>query len=442
MLIKAVAVAAITSGVFFAPTSFAADSNLPRYLVNGNFSYPNKSIFDGNERSYIGNNMAQWIYINPDNSTVFKSAQYGSNPQQTSHPLTSFSKQKFAWRSNQKPSNGFPAGIVELQLSNKENTNKAPQQYAEIVSEKTDYAIYQDIATAGGVTLKWRLDHAPLGGNYTEGNHMQVLIGEPGHETAQDATRITNNGSADKIGETSKTIATSYVGKEFAPWETYSGQYTVPGNGDKTIRFTFKALDISGYSNGNIVDNISFSYEVSLNYAKNDKDVAGSTTATTGLAGDYITVAQNHYTKPGHKFTGWSTEPNGNGETYQPGEKIKTDKPLTLYAQWSKVDTPLVPLTPAQPIVPTEPIESTKPIEPAQTTPSDQPTQRSGAKDKTLDEGKDSNYSNLANQKQNVPGVPNTSSGQPPIIAQAIITLGAAGLLSILVAAVSTKSKN
>ena len=83
---------------------------------------------------------------------------------------------------------GLPANMVEMQQKKDDG-----QRYAEIVAESDQYAIYQDICARGGTTLVWQIDHAPRGGNYTGGDEIQVIIGEPGNERVQIATRKTNN---------------------------------------------------------------------------------------------------------------------------------------------------------------------------------------------------------------------------------------------------------
>lgn len=137
-------------------------------------------------------------------------------------------------------------------------------QFAEIVSELGEYAIYQDVSVQPGEHLSWSLKHAPRG--YTgqrDADQMQVLIGPPGHETVSPATRLTSNGTG-KVGETSDTITTyANANRDFHPWETYTGTYLVP-DGVTKVRFTFKGLTKSSATHdkfvrsGNLIDDVSF----------------------------------------------------------------------------------------------------------------------------------------------------------------------------------------
>lgn len=44
-----------------------------------------------------------------------------------------------------------------------------------------------------------------------------------------------------------------------------------------------------------------------------------------------------HFTRPGYKFIGWNTEPDGNGTAYAPDSTIQLTEPMTtLYAQWQR----------------------------------------------------------------------------------------------------------
>ena len=44
-----------------------------------------------------------------------------------------------------------------------------------------------------------------------------------------------------------------------------------------------------------------------------------------------------HFTRPGYKFIGWNTEPDGTGTAYPPNSTIQLTEPMTtLYAQWKR----------------------------------------------------------------------------------------------------------
>lgn len=240
-----------------------AAKTLPDHIVNGDFEYPSIA---GHATGKIMDGYAWWAYILPDEGA--------SQTDQRKAPktITEFDANRFGWKSLTLAVNGFHAGTVELQRDVKGDT--PGMQFAEIVSELGEYAIYQDVSVQPGEHLSWSLKHAPRG--YTgqrNADQMQVLIGPPGHETVSPATRVTSNGTG-RIGETDTTITThATADRRFHPWETYTGTYLVP-DGVTVVRFTFRALtygDTSGSKtrSGNLVDDISFGATYPLTYDGN-----------------------------------------------------------------------------------------------------------------------------------------------------------------------------
>ena len=135
---------------------------------------------------------------------------------------------------------------------------------------------------------KWSLKHASLDSSHLD--KMSVIIGEPGKETAQEATRTTANGHGDKRGKVGTVISTKVsnpempAGNKFqegahtGQWETYTGTYIATGT---VTRFAFRSVE--GYSawDGNLLDDISFSKAYKLTYDKNASDATGSVPSDT-----------------------------------------------------------------------------------------------------------------------------------------------------------------
>lgn len=69
----------------------------------------------------------------------------------------------------------------------------------------------------------------------------------------------------------------------------------------------------------------------------------GSVGSISGSYGQEVTVPQNGFTRYGYTFSGWNTQANGRGTSYQPDAKIadlgqKYDgQRVTLYAQWTPI---------------------------------------------------------------------------------------------------------
>lgn len=245
-------------------------SNLPDHLVNGNFEYPVKSDMPVNDGNF-------WYISQNDGSYFANGTVLGKR-----YKLPEgFDKAKFAWHSTQTGDTYYPdlerADDVQVDY-----TADGTNHYSEISAAQSGATIYQDVATVPGVMYKWSLKHASLDSSHLD--KMSVIIGEPGKETAQEATRTTANGHGDKLGKVGTVISTKVsnpempAGNKFqegahtGQWETYTGTYIATGT---VTRFAFRSVE--GYSawDGNLLDDISFSKAYKLTYDKNASDASG-----------------------------------------------------------------------------------------------------------------------------------------------------------------------
>ena len=239
-------------------------SNLPDHLVNGTFDYRGNEIINENQRVYGRHDTTYLAIINAKTGVI-------GNPLHSK--LDNWDSGKFGWRSNDDTNGG---AAVEVQRRNHTPyPTDAGNVWGEIAAAKRGKYIYQDIATTPGVMYKWSLKHASR--NAGQDDSMQVMIGEPGAEAVQEATRTTSNGT-DKVGETSTTITTHGTAQD-GRWETYTGDYLATST---TTRFTFRSVrDSNGQgldftAEGNCVDDLSFDKAYKLSYDKNSSDATGS----------------------------------------------------------------------------------------------------------------------------------------------------------------------
>lgn len=236
-------------------------SNLPDHLVNGTFDYRGNEIINENQRVY-----GDTTYL------AIISAKTGVIGNPLHSKLDNWDSGKFGWRSNDDTAG---ADTVEVQRRNHTPyPTNAGNVWGEIAAAKRGKYIYQDIATTPGVVYKWSLKHASR--NADQDDSMQVMIGEPGAEAVQEATRTTSNGT-DKVGEKSTTITTHGTAQD-GRWETYTGDYLATST---TTRFTFRSVrDSNGQgldftAEGNCVDDLSFDKAYRLSYDKNASDATG-----------------------------------------------------------------------------------------------------------------------------------------------------------------------
>lgn len=286
-------------------------NNLPDHIVNGGFDYPSVPSWTGLAGSSSNKNNKGKLFatINPG------TGKYGSGcaMSTTGRAIPNWNKSSFAWNSTQGdthyPGMSCEAGNVELNYDSVHHN-----QFAELTADQQGTAIYQDVKVTPGTMMTWSLKHSSATSAYVD--KMQVMIGEPYKETAQEATRIASE-NGNKVGEKMTTISTPTTSDraDNKKWDTYSGTYLVP-DGVTTVRFTFKSVASAEWYSGNDLDDIEFSRSYKLTYDKNSSDAAGevpsnqrgkeNTTqpAKTKTNGTVKTVADTNASLPDHLVNG------------------------------------------------------------------------------------------------------------------------------------------
>lgn len=249
-------------------TATADTSSLPDHLINGTFDYPT---CPGGKASCDVDPTTGWGGFYKDFGGDNKFA-----------PIDNWDRSKFGWDSDQEgmrpdqqpTSHQKLQHCVQLGHANNNNGQKV-NRYAEIIAETPTGAIYQDIATVPGVMYRWTLKHASASTSHADS--MAVMIGDPGKETAQEATRTTVNGYGDKLGKVGTTITTKGPG---AAWETYTGTYIATST---VTRFTYRSLqgDTKLLHTGNWIDDVSFDKAYKLTYDANSSDASGQVSSDT-----------------------------------------------------------------------------------------------------------------------------------------------------------------
>lgn len=253
----------------------AADgtNNLPDHIVNGSFDHPSIPSWTtlAGSTSNKFNKGKLFATINPG------TGKYGSGcaMSTTGRPIPNWNRSSFAWSSTQGDTH-YPiyggldceAGNVELNYDSVHHN-----QFGELTADQQGTAIYQDVKVTPGTMMTWSLKHSSATSAYVD--KMQVMIGEPYKETAQEATRIASE-NGNKVGEKMTTISTPTTSDraDNKKWDTYSGTYLVP-DGVTTVRFTFKSVASAEWYSGNDLDDIEFSRSYRLTYDKNSSDAAG-----------------------------------------------------------------------------------------------------------------------------------------------------------------------
>lgn len=289
-----------------------AANGLPEQIVNGGFDYPSVPSWTALPESASNkfNKGKLFATINPG------TGKYGSGcaMSTTGRAIPNWNRLNFAWSSTQGDTHysggmSCEAGNVELNYDSVHHN-----QFAELTADQQGTAIYQDVKVTPGTMMKWSLKHSSTTSAYVD--KMQVMIGEPYKETAQEATRIASE-NGNKVGEKMTTISTPTTSDraDNKKWDTYSGTYLVP-DGVTTVRFTFKSVASAEWYSGNDLDDIEFSRSYKLTYDKNASDATGKVPsnqrgkentvqpAESKTTGNVKTVADNTSNLPDHLVNG------------------------------------------------------------------------------------------------------------------------------------------
>lgn len=264
-----IATATLGTGATGTVTATADTSSLPDHLINGTFDYPT---CPGGKAACDVDPTTGWGGFYKD---------FGGDNKFAS--IDNWDRSKFGWDSDQEgmrpdqqpTSHQKLQHCVQLGHANNNNNGQKVNRYAEIIAETPTGAIYQDIATVPGVMYRWTLKHASASTSHADS--MAVMIGDPGKETAQEATRTTVNGYGDKLGKVGTTITTKGPG---AAWETYTGTYIATST---VTRFTYRSLqgDTKLLHTGNWIDDVSFDKAYKLTYDANSSDASGQVPSDT-----------------------------------------------------------------------------------------------------------------------------------------------------------------
>lgn len=274
-------------------------NNLPDHIVNGSFDYPSVPSWTGlaGSSSNKNNKGKRFATINPS------TGKYGSGcaMSTTGKAIPNWNRSSFAWNSTQGdahyPVVSCEAGNVELNYDSVHHN-----QFAELTADQQGTAIYQDVKVTPGTMMTWSLKHSSATSAYVD--KMQVMIGEPYKETAQEATRIASE-NGNKVGEKMTTISTPTTSDraDNKKWDTYSGTYLVP-DGVTTVRFTFKSVASAEWYSGNDLDDIEFSRSYKLTYDKNSSDAAGQVPSNQRGKENTVQPADTNASLPDHLVNG------------------------------------------------------------------------------------------------------------------------------------------
>ena len=135
------------------------------------------------------------------------------------------------------------------------------------------------------------------------------------------------------IGEFKDAVPKSYVMNSIR-WNTFSTTDTavIKNKQDSYVKVIYDYVDIR-------YPFLSNAYSADTYFVKYDVGEYGSALVhdtKVYKSGENVTVLAAPAAKSIMKFVGWSTNPDGSGDTYEAGDKITVTDNTTLYAQWSE----------------------------------------------------------------------------------------------------------
>nr|WP_277352197.1 isopeptide-forming domain-containing fimbrial protein [Knoellia sp. DB2414S] len=168
-------------------------------------------------------------------------------------------------------------------------------QWAELNATQAS-ALYQDLPTVPGTTMRWSLWHRARSTNTVSGDQTNTM--------------------SVKIGSTGAPVEQRQLTTSDAAWVNYTGTYTVPA-GQTTTRFQFEAITGSGGPTlGNFLDNITFGTAPCIILDKQVVDDNGGNT----VPGDTLTYTVKATNNGGDAaLTSAITDAIPPGTTYVPG---------------------------------------------------------------------------------------------------------------------------
>lgn len=160
-------------------------------------------------------------------------------------------------------------------------------------------------------------------------------------ETYYDGAQ-TNYGMSATSGGVTKTISTFDGTKRSKGSASFTGTYSISGNGSstKTITVTFKNYeeDWQGNVTESATKNVTFNVTVpawtSYTVQYNANGGTGAPGKQTKWKDQTLTLSSTKPTRTGYSFLGWSTSSSATSATYSAGGSYTANSGATLYAVW------------------------------------------------------------------------------------------------------------
>lgn len=148
----------------------------------------------------------------------------------------------------------------------------------------------------------------------------------------------TNYGMTATSGGVTSTISAFNGTKRSSGSSTFTGTYSISGNGSatKSITVTFKNFntDNGDSASKNVSFNVTVPAWTSYTITYNANGGSGAPSSQTKWKDQTLTLSSTKPTRTGHSFLGWSTSSTATSATYSAGGSYTANAAATLYAVW------------------------------------------------------------------------------------------------------------
>lgn len=192
------------------------------------------------------------------------------------------------------------------------------------VSKWTPFGVALDITATGGTVVR------------KSATQFTVVI-NASWETYYSGAQ-TNYGMTAASGGVTKTISAFDGTKRSKGSASFTGTYSISGNGSatKTITVTFRNFntDNGDSATKNITFNVTVPAWTSYKVSYNANGGSGAPSAQTKWKDQTLTLSSTKPTRTGYSFLGWSTSASATSATYTAGGSYTANAAATLYAVW------------------------------------------------------------------------------------------------------------
>ncbi|MDH6532735.1 putative repeat protein (TIGR02543 family) [Aurantimicrobium minutum] len=229
----------------------------------------------------------------------------------------------------QTATGSIPAGSYRFQSTSSSSTAANEENWVEVI-----YGQVNSVEIVLGATQS--------GGAYFSIDFQPSLWPATPVTTTPAATSYTisydgNTSSGGTVpGPTNGTGSQTILGNSGSlvkPGYTFAGWNTSPNGTGATYTSGSSIIPINNTTLYALWTQGSSTY--TLSYDSNNAGTGGTPSNTIGSGSTSTAPNSGNLTRPGYTFSGWNTQADGSGISYQPGDALNLTSNITLYAMWA-----------------------------------------------------------------------------------------------------------